>query len=577
MHRSPSAVFLLLAACSTAQPAAEPAPPHLEHPPGVAQVTNLAPGTRFVASLAPAADDAPERRAALVWWREALRQSVAFELVDAKEPTLPRLELAVELSAKTVAATWRQGGVDTVLAGGNFRQQPLHHAIDQLAWACRLALGEAVAATPVACGLGTSTDPGVLQTVLDAEALLADGGPGLALAALRRARQRDGGAPFVLEPLAAVTLTAGDVAGAERLAREALNYPPRLLPTTLHRLGRTMLLARASLQPALAARYDAELAQLAATSRRERPHDPQPVLSAALAANFQGDFATAQPLLAGLQQRLPGQAIVDYHLGYACLGRGEAMAAVQHFTTAARRLPLPWILIPRAIALFEAGDGPTLAAWLDEIMAAPDCTAELRYRVLRMRAAVALAAGEGARCRAGILTTLRLLLQEPLLLEPRVGEFAEMGALLVRLGGDDNLLSLLQAIQAQHPGGLVADACAYVQGLASIAATPRRLPELEAELGRGGDSAFGALLAAYAHERRGELGDQEAQLARAAQLSDRPSTKALLGRCLLATGRTEPAQRLLQTLRRELRSVRLRQAPTHPVLGPELMFAVLDG
>lgn len=58
-----------------------------------------------------------------------------------------------------------------------------------------------------------------------------------------------GAAPFVLDGTASLLLLRGDFATAERTAREALGYENRLLPTTRHRLARTLLLARASLDP----------------------------------------------------------------------------------------------------------------------------------------------------------------------------------------------------------------------------------------------------------------------------------------------------------------------------------------
>src|SRR5690606_20099387 len=139
--------------------------------------------------------------------------------------------------------------------------------------------------------------PAVVLAVDDARALAHDGGFRAAERALRDARARDGASPFVLDGLAALALLRGEVALAERTALEALGYESRLLPSTRHRLARTMLLARASAAPDAAAARDRELLELGAAGQRERPHDPEPLLSLALALDFLGEFARARPLL----------------------------------------------------------------------------------------------------------------------------------------------------------------------------------------------------------------------------------------------------------------------------------------
>ena len=176
-----------------------------------------------------------------------------------------------------MVATLRAGGEAKVLAGGRFQVEQLPAAIDRLAWAARLALGEA-AALPTPVAAGTSPQPVVVSAVDDAQQLLRDGGLQPAWRALRDARVRDGGAPFVLDGVAALQMVRGELAAAERTAREALGYEERLLPTTRLRLARTLLLARASLQPATAEERDRDLLQLGLTAQRERPHDPEATL-----------------------------------------------------------------------------------------------------------------------------------------------------------------------------------------------------------------------------------------------------------------------------------------------------------
>jgi len=544
--------------------------------PAVAVVTTWPSATAFRIDVqAPLAQaDSELGRAARVWWREALRQTVTFELRDDDDRRLPQLMLSLDTDARALAATLVDGSGERALAGASFATSDLPKAIDELAWAVRLALGEA-AEPPLPVALGTSLLPAVVLAVDDALALLRDGGIEPARGLLQQARSRDGGSPFVLDGLAALALLRGELAAAERAATEALAYEQRLLPTTRHRLARTLLMARASRQPDVAAEFDRELLRLGETGQRERPHDPQPEFTIALAHNFRGDFAAARSRLQTLRTRLPDQAIVAYHLGWACLGSGDAEAAVEPFEFAAVRLPIAWLLLPRAIALHEAGRAEELGTLLQQLRDDEDGSGRgLQHEVTRMLAAKALLAGDDETARRLLMADLLWLFKHPQLLPQRVGEFAEQGALLVRLGGDPGLPALLAAIQQQQTGSPVADACAFVGGMLQVRTSRERATALETQLARGGDSVFEALLAAYAHELRGELADQQATLARAARLSDTPMTKALLARCLHGAGRVEEANALLTALDRELRRIALRQRCQHPLSGPELAYAV---
>ncbi|MGC3970435.1 MAG: hypothetical protein QM775_24800 [Pirellulales bacterium] len=534
-------------------------------------------GTRFCATLAAAGADDRANRAALVWWREALRQSVAFELVDGIDRSLPALELTIDPKARVLAAVWRDGASERPLAGGSFADGDVPAAVDLLAWSARRALGES-GDEPVASARGTSAVATVVLDVDDAAALLRDGGFAAARRILRSARTRDGGSPFVLEGLAAIELLGGDPALAERIAREALGYEARLLPSTRHRLLRTLLLARASATPERAADQDRELRTLADVAQRERPHDPEPLLTQALARNFLGDFAAARPLLTDLAVRLPDQPIVAYHLGWACLGSGDAAAAVPAFERAAAHLPQPWVLLPHAIALYESGRHDDLRALLGGLRRDHDDGADpVSLDLLRMQAAHALLTGDRAGAIAHLRATLTWLLKNPQQLARRTGEFAEQGALLVRLGGGDDLPALLAAVQQQHSGTEVADACTFLAGLLDVQRTRERAPKAETALAHGGDSAFASLLLAYAHELRGEVADMQDALGRAARLSSSPMTKALLARGLRAAGRAGEADTLLHALRAEMRAIHLRKPCRHPLLGPELAYAFVDG
>ena len=581
-HAQPDAVavrssfvpcLLLLAACQGAGAAA----PGLA-PPGVPLVVAWPEGARFTTALAREVPDELPWRAAAVWWREALRQTVRFQLDEADAPSAPGraaavLELGIDPAAGTVLATLLDADGRHILAGDRFAAGQLPAAIDRLAWAARLALGED-ALRPLPVAPGTSADPVVVLAAEDARALLRDGGVQSAARVLRDARARDGASPFVLDGTAALQLLRGELAAAERTALEALGYTDRLLPTTRHRLARTLLLTRASLLPEQATQRDQDLLQLGTVMQRERPHDPEAALSIGIAHNFLADFVAARAVLEPIERQLPNQAIVPYHLGWACLATGDPARAVVLFERAAVRLPPAWLLLPRAIAMHEAGQHEALLRLLQELRADPDGEGrDLQHELLAMLAAQALLRGDVAAARTHLQADLDWLASHPLLLPQRLGEFAERGAVLIRLGGGERLPSLLAAVQAQHASTPVADACAFLAGMLDVQRTGARALVHEQALARGGDSLFGALLVAYAHERRGEIADMQAALARAARLSSSPLTKALLARGLRSSGKIAEGDRLRATLRTEMRTFRMRQPCRHPLLGPELAYA----
>jgi len=552
-------------------PAADPGPP-------VSVVEALPAGTAVAVETTNAPDE-PVWRAAAVWWREAIRQSPAWLLLDGEGAAAAtvRLRLVVDPAAKSLTAVLvhadRERTLGTVTVVGN----DVPAAIDRLAQTARRAAGESTApAVPVAACV--SADPRVAIAVDDAAAMLRDGGTNAAWTALLLARQRDGASPAVLDGIAAIELLRGEARKAERTCLEALAYENRLAPTTRHRLARTLLLARASLHPDRANDHDRELLALARAGRDERPFDLQVRLGEALAANFLGDFATARPILEDLRARLPDQPIVAYHLGWACLGTGDAEAAIAPFDAAAVRLPAPWTIVPRAIARFAANRlddlGTLLGTLQDDLRNDGD---PLVHELLRMRAAHALLTDRIDVARDCIERDLQWLAHHPEQLERRAGELAEGAAVLVRLGGGDRLATTLAELQKGNPATAVADACAFAAGLTTIARTRERAEDLETRLARGGQSAWGALLEAFACEVRGEVAAMQDALSRAARLDDSPMTKALLARSLRAAGRVDESETLLRTLRAELTTIRLRRSPRHPILGPELAFAYRGG
>lgn len=564
--------FLALASCS----ASPGAPPAAAIPrPAAVEVLELPAGTRVRTELAAGLPDEPLIRAAAIWWREALRQSPKFDVGDEGD-TWPATELvlAIDVEGRRASAFCRSAdGRERALWGESFPGGDLAAAIDRLAWASRIALGEA-ADPPVAVAACVSGHVGAVLAAFDGFALLRDGGVASAGRAFEAARRGDGGSPFVLDGLATVALLRGDANAAQRICREALGYEARLAPTTRHRLARTLLLARASLDPTRAPDRDRELLALGQVVGRERPHDPQARLTEAIAHNFLGDFAAARPILTELRARYPRQAVVSYHLGWSCLATGDAVAAIDHFADAGARLPMPWVAIPRALAHYVAGDHDGLTRLLDRLAEdAGEQAGEPLHELMRMRAAHALLRGDAEAAADDILRTLNWLLKNPATLDRRPGEFAEQGEVLVRLGRYEALPALIAAVQNQMPGTAVADACAYLSGMIQIAASRTRAVGLEGRLGRGGDSVFALRLQAFAHEVRGELADMHAALARAARLSDSPLTKALLAESLGRMGRGAEARALRAALRRELTAIDLRRRPSHPLLGPELAYA----
>jgi tetratricopeptide (TPR) repeat protein len=533
-------------------------------------------GTRITAELAPGTPDEPLWRAAAIWWRESLRQSVRFDVLEAEthpsNTTVARL--ALDPVTKGLAAFCRQpDGTERALAGESFADGNLAAAIDRLAWATRCALGED-ADTPIAIAACLSTNVRAMLAAEDGLILLRDGAIEGARRALQDARTRDGASPFVLEGLAGVALLRSDPQLAERICLEGLALESRLSPPLQHRLARTLLLARSSLHPEQAPDRDRDLLDLGLAGQRERPYDPQCALTVAIAHNFLRDFAAARVLLEPLVLRLPHHAIVAYHLGWACLATGDPAAAVVHFEAASLRLPMPWIAIPRAMALRAAGQDEALARLLEQMLA--DCPAEagsLPHDLRRMQSAHALMLGNYAVAADLIEQDLNWLLAHSSVADMRGGELAEEGEVLVRLGRPQELPAVISVMQAQHPRSAVADACAYLQGLVQIATRHERLESLEGQLNRGGESVWALRLQAFAHEQRGEIADLHASLSRAARLSDSPMTKALLAKSLQTMGKVDEANALRTALRRELEAIDLRRRPQNPLLGPELAFA----
>ena len=549
-------------------------------PPQAAALQRLAPGTRLSLEVEGGTPEEPAWQALRTWWRAAFAQSNAFSVAPKPDPSLPRVVLTLSDDRSQLAAALVRRDARTQLGeaaiADSQRPGDLHAAIDQLAWSARTALGED-AARPLPVAQITSPDPRVVVAVSDAKELVRTGAFGSAYQTLRTARRRDGGAPFVLAPLAAAELLRGDATRARDISREAVNYPARCSPTDQHLLARTLLLANAALEPARTGSYDRELHRLATVAQRERPHDDEVLFTAALAHNFLAEFERARPLLEDLHRRLPERGFVSYHLGWACLGTDDAQAAALHLREASRRLPTPWLMLPWAIALFESEQDDQLEAVLEAARAdyGRGGADALNHEVLRIQAAHALLRDDPKRARRLLVEDLRWLVAHPVELDLRAGDFAEAGAVLVRLGGAPELGALVAAVQKLPVEVTTRDAASFVGGLHQVQTTGVRARGLEGALSRDGDSAWGALLTAYAHEREGEVGAMQAELARAALLSSSPMTKALLARSLRAVGKAREGDRLSEALTREMLTLNLRGRCQHPLFGPELAYAYL--
>lgn len=578
MHRSKAALLLALTACSAPRSSSDDALGVVGPEPHVDVAEALPEGARLLATIAGDLPDEDGWRALGAWWREALAQTERFSVAPTATDGLVAVALTVDPREQRLRASLRRGDRATPLAtaryGAGSPTPGLLAAVDRLAWSARRALGEP-ARRPLAVARVTSSDPRVVCAVEDAAALARTGAFGSAYASLKTARRRDGGAPFVLAPLAALELLRGDARRAREVAREAAGYTARCSPTVQHQLARTLLLANAALEPARAGEVDRELRRLASVARRERPHDDEPRYTEALADNFLAEFERSRPLLEELRRRLPEHGFVAYHLGWACLGTGDARAAAAHLREAGRRLPTPWVILPWAIALYESGQHERLSALLTRALRdhGDRDHGGLRHQLLRMQAAHALLQGDRARARALLLEDLRWLTRHPLELDRRAGDFADAGAVLVRLGGEPELPLVVAAVQKLPVEAATRDAAAFVGGMYQVRTTGRRAARLEETLGRDGDSAWSALLAAYAHERDGEVGAAQQALARAALLSSSPMTKALLAESLQAVGKAREAQLLRRTLASEMLSLNLRGRCQHPLFGPELAFA----
>jgi tetratricopeptide (TPR) repeat protein len=516
-------------------------------------------------------------------WRVAMEQSDHLDIAAgfsrcAREDCDAVVRLSVDPSLGTISVTMdgeegpRNLAVEVVQAGR------LTDAVDRLAYVTRLALADPVASPPIAVAQAFGNDMDLIAQCEIAAEELGEGEFQAAVRRLQRIRRRDGGSPVLLGLLASGYLALGRTEQAEQTAQEALQMRARLTPTTTHRLLRALLLSRSSRAPSSADATEDPLMTLARTARRERPHDPEPRFTQALAANLNGDFRAARPLLEQLAKRLPMRSLVHYQLGWSCLGTDDPAAAAAALAVAARRLPLAATLMPRAVALYEASRHEDLTLLLDSALS--DLTSNdqpAQHIVRRMQAAHAILQGDSERAGDILLSDLSWQLERPSRLLHRSGELAETGEVLVRIGRSRELQPLLFSMQTLGvdlaQDALFADAVNYLIGMAEAARQQRRMPQIEASLTRHGAEVWAQGLAAFGHRQLGELQAERAALGRCARESSSPLVKAALIANLREAGRTDEARILGDTLRQELLRIDLRRPLQHPVLAPESALA----
>ncbi len=518
------------------------------------------------------------------WLREALRQSRHFDLAAGPddvtalpERSLWRVQIGCDPTARVLTATLLPPDAAAVpLGSASFAGQSLPAAVDQLAFGVRLALGDPVAEPPLPVALAYSPDASAVTRTENGLRSLQEGRLRDALGELLAARRLDGGNPIALDALAALRALLGETADAEAIAREGLALEQRLTAPTQHRLARSLLLARATQQPAAAAVRDAELLALGRAGQRERPHDPQCRLTEACALSFQGDFAAALPLWRDVARRLPGSAVALYHLGWAELAAGRPAAAAEALLRCTGRLPRGATTLPLLLARYEQGDHDGLRRLFAELQADPDVAdGTAGFELQRMRAAHAILTDRPDEATRLLLDSLEWLRRRPSLLAERAREVAATAEVLVRLGQAEATGLRLQALQdLRLPSAPLQDALAFGQGLVEVARTGRRALAAEQGLLRDGRlDAWGFALQAFGHRKAGELQAEHEALAQATRLDDGPLQKAALVRSLQAMGRDRDAGLLQAALRREMAVIHLRQRLQHPLLAPELALA----
>ena len=512
------------------------------------------------------------------WLREALRQSPWLDIAagPVQGPSSGAASLRMQFDARSQTVEARLVDDRTLLATASLQARPVHAAIDELAVRIRLALGDPIEEPPAPLQRIYSADAFVVAACEAAWSMLHEGRFAEAARALAAVRRNDGACAYLLDLAASAAAMQGNPSDARKFAQEALSLSSRLSPTTTHRLLRTMLLARASLEPQLAARYDEELATLAQVGMRERPHDPEPRLTEVIADNFCARFDHGLARAESLLTRLPSHPAVHYHAGWAALGAGQHKRSADAFRIAAAAMPIGATVVPRSIALFEAGAQTELVALLAATAADPSVQASAAlHEVVRMQAAHALLTGDLQRALAHAFEDLDWLRQRPATQSDKAGELAETVETLVRLGAGNRIRPYLTEILDREANTSLADAAVFGLAMAECASTRTRAETAETGLRRRTAGFLADTLAAFGFHQRGELAAENQALGAAAAQSSSPLLTAALVQNLRTQGREQDAVRLHEAMRRELTRIHLRRKIQHPLLGIELAYAYL--
>lgn len=513
--------------------------------------------------------------------REALRQSARFDVAadledgPARHAVLPVLDAG---SGQLALALLDQSGehAPLPLAAVTLRADEVPDAIDALAWTARRTLGDPASDAPLRCASAFSSKEECIRTTERALAQLTQGRTLGVQALVDRARRADPGAPLAWLAAATLALATGDAHEAIRVAEQALRLlAARLTPTTQHRLARVLVLARAQANPIDAARHDQQLLDLGLVFANDRPFDPHGRYTIALAHNHLGSFAEARDVLAGLQSRWPRVPYVAYHHAFALLGLALPQEALKVLDDGARELPDELALLPRALALFGAGECQELDERLGRLaLRDPDGSA-WRHELLRMRASLAILERRDADAVRFLLEDLQWLHARPTVLSTRTIDVAEAGDSLVRLGASRELATRLDAFRALPTrdralstvltwlGGLVCVAVGDPEG-ASLAVTT---------LERSQEDVWATRLRAARAHGLGRIDDEARELATAIRLADAQLDRADFARVLDALGRREDAHVMRQDTKQRLFAVRLRGPLEHPLLSPARALA----
>lgn len=515
-------------------------------------------------------------------WREALRQSLRFDVAAGTEDTASSQQIALhhDPASSAWSSTLRQPDRPPLPLASETGEFP--DVIDALALATRQALGERVNRPPMRCSSAYSGDVDCVALTERALVDISRGHWKAATARLRRARSHDPGSTLTLAALARTLLALGKSRGdramigeAHRVAVEALSVSKRLAPTTQHRLLHVAVVAGAPGAGSPAS--DRELLVLGDIGLAERPYDPYPLLSRAVALNFLSRYDESAPLLRRLATRWPQSAEVAHHLTYAELASGRPEAALAAIRSAQSRLPRAHLVVPTSVALFHCDRHQELQSYLADLVADPTLRKSSGLHELRlMQAAHALLTDRRADAVQVMLEDLEWVRQRPSRLNSYALDVADTGQVLVRMGHHLDLLVPLQAFeQLSDLPPTFAQAMVFLGGLVQVAQDNERAEAAEAHLLTNGRTVWSSLVRAAAHRRRGELNDELRERIAEYKTTESPLVRASLARVLTAYGDTEHAAETLKELRERLLAFRMRRMGDHPLMRPATALAYL--